>query len=75
MLEKLKPIITNYANIDPDQITEETEFINDLGFNSFDFMSFLGEVEEEFDIEVNERDAMNIKTVGQAIDYIKSLSE
>lgn len=75
MLEKLKPIITNYVEIDPEQITEETEFINDLGFNSFDFMSFLGEVEDEFDIEVNERDAMNIKTVGQAIDYIKSLGE
>lgn len=75
MLEKLKPIITNYVNIDADEITENSEFINDLGFNSYDFMSFLGEVEDEFDIEVNERDVMNIKTVGQAIEYINSLSE
>lgn len=75
MLEKLKTIITNYVSVNPDDITESSEFINDLGFNSYDFMSFLGEVEDEFDIEVNERDVMNIKTVGQAIEYIKSLSE
>lgn len=75
MLEKLKTIIGNYVSVDPAEITEDSDFIKDLGFNSYDFMSFLGEVEDEFDIEVNERDAMNIKTVGQAIDYIKSLSE
>ena len=75
MLEKLKPIITNYVKVDPEEITENSEFINDLGFNSYDFMSFLGEIEDEFDVEVNERDVMNIKTVGQAIEYIKSLSE
>lgn len=75
MLEKLKPIITNYVKKDPDEITEDSEFINDLGFNSYDFMSFLGEVEDEFDIEVNERDVMNLKTVGEAIEYIKSLSK
>lgn len=75
MLEKLKTIITNYVKVDTEEITENSEFINDLGFNSYDFMSFLGEIEDEFDIEVNERDVMNIKTVGQAIEYIKSLSE
>lgn len=75
MLEKLKTIITNYVSVDPAEITENSEFIKDLGFNSYDFMSFLGEVEDEFDIEVNERDAINIKTIGQAIEYIKSLSK
>lgn len=75
MLEKLKTIITNYVSVDPAEITENSEFIKDLGFNSYDFMSFLGEIEDEFDIEVNERDAINIKTVGQAIEYIKAISE
>ncbi|MGN0470659.1 MAG: acyl carrier protein [Acutalibacteraceae bacterium] len=75
MLERLKPIITNYVSVNADEITENSEFINDLGFNSYDFMSFLGEVEDEFDIEVNERDVMNLKTVGQAIKYIESLSK
>ncbi|MGN1457047.1 MAG: acyl carrier protein [Acutalibacteraceae bacterium] len=75
MLERLKPIITNYVNVNPDEITENSEFINDLGFNSYDFMSFLGEIEDEFDIEVNERDVMNLKTVGQAIEYIESLTK
>lgn len=75
MLDKLKTIITNYVSVDPEEITENSEFINDLGFNSYDFMSFLGEVEDEFDIEVNERDVINLKTVGEAIGYIESLSE
>lgn len=75
MLEKLKPIIANYVNVKPEDITEDSEFVNDLGFNSYDFMSFLGELEDEFDIEINERDVMNIKTVGQAIEYIESLSK
>ncbi len=74
MMEKLKGIIADYTTINIDEITENTEFINDLGMNSYDFMSFLGEIEDEFDIEVNERDVMNIKTVGQAAEYIKSLS-
>lgn len=75
MLDKLKKIIVKYVSVDPAEITEKSEFINDLGFNSYDFMSFLGEIEDEFDIEVNERDVMNIKTVGEAIEYIKSLEE
>ena len=36
-------------------------------------MSFLGEIEDEFDIEVNEREVLKIRTVGEAIDYIKAL--
>lgn len=73
MLEKLREIICQYVDVKPEKVTEDARFIEDLGFNSYDFMSMVGEIEEEFDIEVEEREVVNVKTVGDAIEYIKSL--
>lgn len=75
MLEELKEIICEYVEADPEAITEESRFIEDLGFNSYDFMSMVGELEDQYDIEVDERDVIQVKTVGDAIAYIKSLQE
>ncbi len=73
MLEEIKEMICNYVEANPDEITLETKFVDDLGFNSFDFMSFLGEAEEKYGIQVNEEDLLELSTVGDAIDYIKKL--
>lgn len=73
MFEQLKEIICNYVEVDADSITEDSRFIEDLGFNSYDFMSLLGELEQEMDITVNEEDVMGLHTVGDAIKYIESL--
>ena len=73
MLEKLKKIIDEYAQIQLENITMETRFVEDLGFDSFSFISMLGEVEDEFGVEVDENDILQLKTVGQAVSYIKSL--
>ncbi len=75
MLNKLKKIIVNYVDVEESQITEESKFLEDLGFNSYDFMSMVGEIEEEFDIEVEQREVVNIKTVGDAITYIKEMQD
>lgn len=75
MLEELREIICEYVDVKPEQVTEEARFIEDLGFNSYDFMSMVGQLEDQFDIEVNERDVVNVKTVGDAIAYIQSLQE
>jgi len=75
MLEELREIICEYVDVKPEQITEEARFIEELGFNSYDFMSMVGQIEEQFDIEVEEREVINIKTVGDAIKYIQSLQE
>ena len=72
MLEKLKELICNYVDVDPDTITNESRFIEDLGFNSFDFMSLLGELENELGITVDEQEVVNIHTVGEAISYIEA---
>ena len=75
MLEQIKELITNYVDVDAEEITADSKFIDDLGFNSYDFMSFLGEIEDEFDVEIDEREAIKIHTVGEAVDYIESISE
>ncbi|HIQ72921.1 MAG TPA: acyl carrier protein [Candidatus Cottocaccamicrobium excrementipullorum] len=75
MLEELKKIICEYVDVKPENIKEDSRFIEDLGFTSYDFMSLVGELEDKYDIEVNERDVVNVKTVAQAIEYIKSLQD
>lgn len=73
MFEKIKELIANYVDVDPATITEESRFIEDLGFNSYMFMSMLGEVEDEFDVTVDEQEVIKLRTIADAMDYIKKL--
>lgn len=73
MLEQLKPVICEYVEVEPDDITLESRFIEDLHFNSYDFMSFLGEVEEMLEVAVDEQDVLELDTVGKAIEYLEGL--
>lgn len=75
MFEELKELICQYVDVDQSAITEESRFIEDLGFNSYDFMSMVGEIEEKFDVEVEEREVVNVKTVKDAVEYIQSLKD
>ena len=75
MLEKLKDRICEYVEVDKNAVTENSRFVEDLGFTSYDFMSMVGELEDEFDIEVEERQVAEIRTVGEAVHYIESLQD
>ena len=75
MFEKLVDVIVNYVEVDKENIKPESRFMEDLGFTSYDFMSMLGEIEDELDIEIDEEEAANIRTVQEAVDYLKKLSE
>ena len=75
MFEELKELICEYVDVNPSDIKEESRFIVDLGFNSYDFMSMVGEIEEKFDVEVEEREVVNVKTVKDAVEYIRSLQD
>lgn len=75
MFNELKEIICAYVDIKPEEITEDSRFIEDLGFTSYDFMSMVGELEDKYDIEVVEREVIQVKTVGDAVNYIQSLQE
>ena len=73
MFEQLKEFIVNYVDVDPEDIKPESRFIDDLGFNSYDFMSLLGDLETELDVTVEESDVVNLHTVGEAIEYLEKL--
>ena len=73
MFEKLVNIICNYVEVEPESIHLESRFMEDLGFTSFDFMSMLGEIEDEFDVEVEQTEAAGIRTVRGGVDYLEKL--
>lgn len=74
MYEKLVNIMCEYVDVEPENIHPESRFMEDLGFTSFDFMSMLGEIEEEFDIEIEQGMAGDIRTVQEAVDYLEKLT-
>lgn len=72
MLEKLAEIIANNGeNVNAADITEETDFISDLGFTSLDIVNCISEAEEVFGKEIPEDELENIRTVGDIIDLLK----
>lgn len=73
MFDKLADIIVNYVEVKKEDIKPESRFMEDLGFTSFDFMSMLGEVEDVLDVEVDQEEAANIRTVQEALDYLSKL--
>ena len=75
-LRKLKEdMICEYVEVDKNAVTENSRFVEDLGFTSYDFMSMIGELEDTYDIEVEERQAAEIRTVGEAVRYVESLQD
>ena len=71
-LMKLKNIIAEVLNVDPEEVTMETTFVDDLGADSLDVFQIIMGIEEEFDIEVPAEIAENIKTVEEAVELIKN---
>ena len=57
-----------------EDIRPESRFIEDLGFTSFDFMSMLGEIEDVMDIEINQEEVVDIRTVQEAVEYLEKLA-
>lgn len=70
--EKLQKIISEVLNVDTDEITMNTTFVDDLGADSLDLFQIIMGIEEEFDIEISNEDAENIVTVGDAVEQIKN---
>lgn len=70
--EKLKNIIAEVLNVDADEITMDTTFVDDLGADSLDIFQIIMGLEEEFDIEIANEEAEKIITVGDAVEQIKN---
>ena len=70
-LEKLKALIVDVLNVDADEITEDTTFIDDLGADSLDVFQIIMGIEEEFKIKIPQEKVEKISTVGEAVALIK----
>ncbi|MBR6769876.1 MAG: acyl carrier protein [Lachnospiraceae bacterium] len=70
--EKLKQVIAEVLNVDPEEISMETTFTDDLGADSLDVFQIIMGIEEVFDIEIPAEDAEKINTVEEAVELIKN---
>lgn len=70
--EKLQEIIAEVLNVDADEITMDTTFVDGLGADSLDVFQIIMGIEEVFDIEIANEDAEKIVSVGDAVEQIKN---
>ncbi len=72
---QFKTIVAQYCEVKPEEMTNDMRFREDLGFSSLDFMSFLGELEDTFDIELEEEHALQVVTIAQALELLDKLQQ
>lgn len=68
---KVKEIIINELGVDPEKVTHEAAFVEDLGADSLDTVELVMAFEEEFGVDIPDEDAEKMRTVGDAITYIE----
>jgi len=72
VFNKVKDIIIEQLGVDESEVKPEASFINDLGADSLDIVELIMALEEEFELEIPDKDAEKIVTVGDAVEYIKA---
>ena len=71
-LEKIRKIVADILNIDPEEVKPESRFIEDLSADSLDVFQIIMGIEEEFDIEISSEAAEKVATVGEALELLRS---
>lgn len=74
VFEKVKEIVVEQLGVEDSEVTMEASFIDDLGADSLDIVELIMALEEEFDLEIPDKEAEKITTVGDAVEYIKAHS-
>lgn len=72
---QFKTIVAQYCEVKPEDMKNEMRFREDLGFSSLDFMSFLGELEDTFDVELEEDDVLKVLTIKEALEMMERLQQ
>lgn len=70
--EKMKEVIANVLNVDPEEIKMETTFTEDLGADSLDLFQIIMGLEDEFDVQIDPEQTESITTVGEAVELLRS---
>ncbi len=73
VLERVREIISSQFGIDEDQITEDTDIIDDLGADSLDVMEMMMSLEDEFSLSISEDTVSSLSTVGDVVRLIEGL--
>lgn len=72
---QFKTIVAQYCDVKPEDMTNDMRFREDLGYSSLSFMTFLGELEDTFDVELEEEDALQVLTIGEALELLERLQQ
>ncbi len=72
---QFKTIVAQYCEVKPEDIKNDMRFREDLGFSSLDFMSFLGELEDTFDVELEAEDVLKVLTIAEALEMMEKLQQ
>jgi len=71
LFDRVKEIIVEQLGVDPEEVTPEASFVDDLGADSLDIVELIMALEEEFDMQIPDEDAEKIRKVGEAVKYIQ----
>jgi len=71
MLEKIKEMLAEQFNLDPDTLTEDTSFRDDLGADSLDLFELVMAMEEEYSLEIPAEELSDVNTIGDVVNFLK----
>jgi len=74
LFDDVKEVVVEQLNVNPDEVKEESKFVEDLGADSLDVVELVMALEEKFDIEIPDEDAEKIATVTDAIKFIENIN-
>jgi len=72
LIDDIKEVVVEQLSVSPDEVKEDSKFVEDLGADSLDVVELVMALEEKFDIEIPDDEAEKIATVKDVIDYIES---
>ncbi len=75
VFERVKAIVADELSVEPDEVTPQSKFVEDLGADSLDVVELVMRLEDEFSLEIPDEEAEKISTVGEAAKYIESHAE
>lgn len=70
---RVKEVVTRVLNVDPGRVKADAHFVVDLGATSIQSVELVAAFEDEFDIEMDEEEALGVKTVGGAVEFISAM--
>ena len=71
--KRVKDVVVQILKIDAARITADARFVEDLGAESIQSVELMAAFEEEFDIEMDDEDALSVKTFGKAVEFIANM--